>query len=539
MAYTFGAVNTDRIDCGTTLAKSSTFSVFVRFKLTASDTSTRMLATYQGTAQSVFYVFASGVLGANTISFGISTGSATAFPGIHWLSGFSAGVIHTVVVTYDGTGTFHIYADTDATQKTSFGSTGSGNGTPDTSADQRFYIGNQLGQTISAAGTIYEVGYWPGTVLTGAEAAAIGSGTPPAVNPTNYWGLINDADAMIGGVNGTVTGASNVAHSGTNLYGAARQGLAVSSNRVRNNALNNPNDIEGLTGVTIPDTQWAAATISTLGAGSSVGVGCRWASATTYSGYMAVATQGSPNTLVLKKYTAGVPSTLGTSAVAPTGGDQILIEAIGSGITTYLNNSPVITVTDATYASGTLALKVRNNTSVANGELDDFLGGDFANQTVTTLDVVALPWTGGLLAINATTMLALGAVALTWTGTTLTILESITQNIAMVPFNIFWTGQSLNVRETTPLNAVSLPFIGQALTISGVPFIPGQVVISQATVGGLPPGQYVISVLVADAQNHQLVATDPLPAVIMSSSGTQAVVNFATTYEAKRRVVLW
>src|SRR5690348_6237723 len=109
MAYTFGAANTDRIDCGTTLAKNPTFSVFVRFKLTASDTSTRMLVTYQGASQSVFYLFASGVVSANTISFGISTGSATAFPGIHWSSGFAAGAIHTVVVTYDSTGTFHIY----------------------------------------------------------------------------------------------------------------------------------------------------------------------------------------------------------------------------------------------------------------------------------------------------------------------------------------------------------------------------------------------------------------------------------------------
>jgi hypothetical protein len=66
---------------------------------------------------------------------------------------------------------------------------------------------------------MYEMAYWADTALSGAECAQLGGGSAEGIAlPTHYWPLISDAVALYGGVNGTMTGATDVAHSGANLY---------------------------------------------------------------------------------------------------------------------------------------------------------------------------------------------------------------------------------------------------------------------------------------------------------------------------------
>ena len=216
MAYLFGAANSDRIDCGTSVTTASTFSIFVRFKVTAANTVYRALATFAnsttGVEYQMFLAFGAGT--TNILTFGFGHGGI--YPALNWTSGFTAGSTHTLVGTYDGAN-LKLYADTDATPKATLAETN----TPDTTSI-RFQIGQDMGygNDKSADSTIYEVGWWPGTVLTGAQAAAIGAATAPVIAPTNYWPLVSDAVATFGGQNGTVTGASVVAHAGINLYGA-------------------------------------------------------------------------------------------------------------------------------------------------------------------------------------------------------------------------------------------------------------------------------------------------------------------------------
>jgi hypothetical protein len=149
------------------------------------------------------------------------------FEQILWVSGFTAGSTHILVGTFGGT-TFSLYADTDATAK----ATGTVSTPSDTDADQVFCIGNLAGLSHSADATLYEVGWWPGVTLTGAQAAILGGGGPATgvPLPTHYWPLISDAVALYGGVDGTVTGASVVAHAGTNwfpLAAARRRSLGL------------------------------------------------------------------------------------------------------------------------------------------------------------------------------------------------------------------------------------------------------------------------------------------------------------------------
>lgn len=71
-------------------------------------------------------------------------------------------------------------------------------------------------------------------------------------------------------------------------------------------------------------------------------------------------------------------------------------------------------------------------------------------------------------------------------------------------------------------------------------FSSGQINIS-GVISGLPAGQYAISVLPAQSSNHKLVAADPLPSIIVSSSVANGVstATFTTTYAAFTRVVTW
>jgi hypothetical protein len=229
-------------------------------------------------------------------------------------------------------------------------------------------------------------------------------------------------------------------------------------------AASTTNDGEGLTGVALPDNQWAQITVPTLGPGSTCGIGCRWADAPTYSGYLARVTQGTPNTLALIVYDEPTPTTLGTSATAPAAGDTLRIEAFGTVVTVYLNDVPVITVSDSTFATGTAFLVARNPSDASQTELDDFAAGDWVAVTETTLEPAVTPWMGTDLAINAKTMVALAVADTPWTGQALSIASRVLLDPAATP----WTGQDLvvNGQVRLVLDPASTPWTGQSLTIS-------------------------------------------------------------------------
>jgi hypothetical protein len=218
MGYLFGSGNTDTIVCGKPTQNGGAYSAAARFSLASADPASKTLLAFRTAGTNILMqcLFGDGnAVINNQMVWAVTVGGAVT--SCVWTTGFLANEIHTLVFTFDGT-TMRLYADTDSTNKASQAV----GGPLDTDAAQQFEIGNTFASpTVSFHGTIYEVGLWPGTVLTGAEAAAIGSGTPPATGPTDYWPLVNDAVALFGGHDGTVTGATVVAHSGANLYRAA------------------------------------------------------------------------------------------------------------------------------------------------------------------------------------------------------------------------------------------------------------------------------------------------------------------------------
>jgi len=215
VAYSFAAASTDRIECGTdAVPKANTWSIFVRLKVNSSNTSLRRLCEYGQTSGGFrAQMYSHFNVGTNVLDVGHSISGG--FIEATWTTGWTAGSTHTYVGVNTGTDLV-IYADTDASAK----STASGfGGNSDQDSGQAFTIGNLSGFSDGADGVIYEVGWWAGTVLTGAQAAKLGAGNPSGVpTPTNYWGLINSAKPTFGTVTGTVTGATLVAHAGNNVY---------------------------------------------------------------------------------------------------------------------------------------------------------------------------------------------------------------------------------------------------------------------------------------------------------------------------------
>jgi hypothetical protein len=215
MAYRFGAGGTDKIRTGTGIVLASTWSISARLTIAAANATDRVIAAVAppaGSATCQFYFSSSGT---NVLRLFMTTGGGTAFPLVDWTSGFTAGSHHVVVGTYDGSN-LRLYADVDATAK----ATQAASGPPDQDAGTFVTLGNDSGATTASLdGILYEVGWWPGVVLTGAQSALLGDRGRPygtevtgVPTPTEYWGLITDANADIGGHHGTVTGAVRVGH---------------------------------------------------------------------------------------------------------------------------------------------------------------------------------------------------------------------------------------------------------------------------------------------------------------------------------------
>jgi hypothetical protein len=105
------------------------------------------------------------------------------------------------------------------------------------------------------------------------------------------------------------------------------------------------------------------------GTGTNVGIG----------GY--VARHSGSNIALISFAADGVtPTTLGSFTVARVAGDKLRLTAVGSTISVYLNDftTPVISVTDTTWASGAL-VGIRAVGASTQPQFDGFYGGDVAD----------------------------------------------------------------------------------------------------------------------------------------------------------------
>jgi hypothetical protein len=231
-AYLFGAGNSNRIEVGTlnttgVLGVGGKCSLAIRFNVTSANAARRVLfyaGNAGGTIITCLLDFFTGA--TNQIRVLNTSANGSLFPAVAWTSGFTAGSTHVVVVTYDGAD-WRIYADGDATAKATghafFDASYTGPGDESTAGSAIGGLPTGAGTNLSADSTIYEVAWYPGVVLTGAQAAAHANGTQMAATafvPTNYWGFLGNANDIYAANNGTVTGASLVSGSGTNWFPA-------------------------------------------------------------------------------------------------------------------------------------------------------------------------------------------------------------------------------------------------------------------------------------------------------------------------------
>jgi hypothetical protein len=229
MAYLFGAGNPDRIAVTGLTPWTTRMTVFARFSLAAVNTTPRRIWTTAGSIATVLD-FVSG--GTNQARFGYQDApSVSQFAS--WSSGFTADSMHTLVGTIDLTlssDQVKLYADLDATPKAALTSA-----LGPRLAETDYYLGGD-GGTASLAGTLYELAYWADHALTGAQAAKLGEADGNVIGadvpmPTDYWSFVNNATAVLstgedkrlrvvpfGLHNGAVTGATLVAHAGTDRY---------------------------------------------------------------------------------------------------------------------------------------------------------------------------------------------------------------------------------------------------------------------------------------------------------------------------------
>jgi len=215
MAYTLTDISTDRIAVGAP-ANANTFSFFARFILNADaggGGANRWLASFNNAAISQWQLallFPAGT--TNQLAFNITKAGGTSV-GPAWTTGWTTPSTHTVVCTYNQT-TLALYADGDATPKATTAETAA----PD-QGSQTLTFGAIPTLSDAAPMTLYEAAWWPGTVLTGAQAAQLGSGSAVGLpTPTDYWGFIGNAYDLFGGMHGTVSGATLIAGDGLNVY---------------------------------------------------------------------------------------------------------------------------------------------------------------------------------------------------------------------------------------------------------------------------------------------------------------------------------
>ena len=200
MGARFGTATTDALECGTAIAHGATFSLWVRFRPTLSNNSTRVLVRLGdgSTVSAQIFLTTSNSVEANYTGQGVAS----------WAGPLGAGTLHSALATYDGVA-MRLYGDQDPVQKGAFVLTV----TVPYSATTGVYIGNvEKGVgALSAESTLYAVAWWANVVLTGAQSALLGAGVSPLRAglplPNNYWMLRQDARDSVGGAHGAIRGA--------------------------------------------------------------------------------------------------------------------------------------------------------------------------------------------------------------------------------------------------------------------------------------------------------------------------------------------
>lgn len=229
MAYSFDA-DDDRI-VTSAVVPPSTWSISANITVDAESTARRQIFS-QNDADAetdIYFEFKAGT--TNRLTFGYAD-TSSGFPDAEWTTGFTAGSSHIVVGTWDGT-TQSIYADGDPTAKAT---NNPSNTTPRVNAAS-IRIGNSRANTNGFEGKISEVGVW-NRGLTSAETVLLGKGFSPLLIPNGlirYWRLVQNANELRQGLNGTVTGAVVSDHpriinpSSSQLRRFAGAGVAASS----------------------------------------------------------------------------------------------------------------------------------------------------------------------------------------------------------------------------------------------------------------------------------------------------------------------
>jgi hypothetical protein len=236
VAYRFGAANTDHIAVTGLTPWATRMAVFARCSLAAVNTTQRRIWSAVGSI-GTFLEFGSGV--ANQVRFGYQD-SAGMTQAVTWTSGFAADAIHTLVGTIDLTlssDQVKLHADLDATPKAALTSA-----LGPLTAATAYSLGGD-GGAASLAGTLFELAYWADRALSGHQAATLGEEDGLATDvpmPTDYWSFVNNATAVLstgedkrlrvvpfGLHNGAVTGATLVAHAGTDRYPWPRRHSSV------------------------------------------------------------------------------------------------------------------------------------------------------------------------------------------------------------------------------------------------------------------------------------------------------------------------
>jgi hypothetical protein len=165
--------------------------------------------------------------------------------------------------------------------------------------------------------------------------------------------------------------------------------LQVVSNAVEAAAINTAIDNIQSHTVTLPNDQWAQATIASWVGGAtyaSAPIGLRWAAPNTISGYLLILDKTNSPTdtyrLSIQKYTAAVLSQVTSSPsnfvnITLAGNDVFRLEAIGTLLRGFQNGVLVLSGTEASYAGGRAAVEAYAATSLSNAAWNSFRSGDF------------------------------------------------------------------------------------------------------------------------------------------------------------------
>jgi glucose/arabinose dehydrogenase len=152
--------------------------------------------------------------------------------------------------------------------------------------------------------------------------------------------------------------------------------------------------VEHYTGGTTPNDQWSEVTIGALTSGvvAQVGTHVRLTNPTTFSGYRCFAAINQTNKAGIRRFTAGVSTSIGTNDTTTVWGvgDTLRCEIRGTTIKLYRVVGTVETLltsaTDATYASGTTGIyaSVAAGGAVTNAQISRFSMGGYSLTTDTT-----------------------------------------------------------------------------------------------------------------------------------------------------------